>query len=213
MLKRYLPQGLLLMIGLVIGSVLQPLALFSAQAQGGCQTFSQTGKQVCGRFLQYWQQNGGLAQQGLPLTGEFTEVSDLNGQSYTVQYFERAVFEKHPENAPPYDVLLSQLGTFRFKNKYPSGEPSTGPYVATASVDNAMPIQGASVRVTGTLMQAGSPIKDAIMNTSWRYQSTSITCDGARTNSDGVAVCANNIGNATPGFTVVITVTFLVNGR
>jgi carboxyl-terminal processing protease len=30
-----------------------------------------------------------------------------------VQYFERAVFEYHPENEPPYDVLLSQLGKYR----------------------------------------------------------------------------------------------------
>ena len=37
---------------------------------------------------------------------------DLDGKTYTVQYFERAVFEQHPENAgTPYDVLLSQLGT------------------------------------------------------------------------------------------------------
>jgi hypothetical protein len=35
-----------------------------------------------------------------------------------VQYFERAVFEYHPENAAPYDVLLSQLGTFRYRDKY-----------------------------------------------------------------------------------------------
>jgi hypothetical protein len=35
-----------------------------------------------------------------------------------VQYFERAVFEYHPENQPPYNVLLSQLGTFRYREKY-----------------------------------------------------------------------------------------------
>ncbi len=96
---------------------------FPALAQAGCQTFPATGKTVCGRFLQYWQTHGGLAQQGYPISGEFTEVSDLNGQPYTVQYFERAVFEKHPENAAPNDVLLSQLGTFQFKKKYPNGEP------------------------------------------------------------------------------------------
>jgi hypothetical protein len=95
--------------------------------QGNCRTFAETGKQVCGRFLEYWQGNGGLAQQGLPLSNEFTEVSDLNGQPYVVQYFERAVFEKHPENRPPFDVLLSQLGTFQFKRKYPNGEPTGGP--------------------------------------------------------------------------------------
>ena len=44
-----------------------------------------------------------------------------NYDSFTynlVQYFERAVMEYHPENRPPYDVLLSQLGTFQYREKY-----------------------------------------------------------------------------------------------
>jgi plastocyanin len=81
----------------------------------GSVLFKETGKRLGGRFLQYWQQNGGLAQQGYPISDEFTEKSDLDGKTYRVQYFERAVFELHPENKPPYDVLLSQLGTFRYK--------------------------------------------------------------------------------------------------
>jgi glucose/arabinose dehydrogenase len=84
----------------------------------GSVLFPETGKRVGGRFLQYWQQNGGLAQQGFPISGEFQEKNDLDGKTYTVQYFERAVFEMHPENQAPYDVLLSQLGTFRYKEKY-----------------------------------------------------------------------------------------------
>jgi hypothetical protein len=47
-----------------------------------------------------------------------TEKSPLDGKTYTVQYFERSVFEYHPENQPPYNVLLSQLGTFRYKQMY-----------------------------------------------------------------------------------------------
>jgi hypothetical protein len=43
------------------------------------------------------------------------EVNELDGKVYAVQYFERAVFEYHPENQPPYDVLLSHLGTFRYR--------------------------------------------------------------------------------------------------
>jgi hypothetical protein len=99
----------------------------TAQPAPGCQAFPQTGHTVCGAFLTYWQGHGGLAQQGYPLSDEFTEVSDQNGQSYTVPYFERAVFEKHPENQPPYDVLLSQLGTFRARRKYPNGFPGMTP--------------------------------------------------------------------------------------
>jgi hypothetical protein len=85
----------------------------------GSVLFPETGKRLGGKFLEYWQQHGGLAQQGYPISNEFTEVSALNGKSYTVQYFERAVFELHPDNAgTPYEVLLSQLGTFRYKEKY-----------------------------------------------------------------------------------------------
>lgn len=94
-----------------------------------CVTFPETGRQVCDRFLQYWQQNGGLAQQGLPLSDEFQEVSAVDGKTYTVQYFERAVFEKHPENAPPYDVLLTLLGREKFLAAYPNG-PGSGPSAA-----------------------------------------------------------------------------------
>jgi len=86
--------------------------------QANARFFPETGHWVGGKFWQYWQQHGGLAQQGYPISEEFTEVSDLNGKPYTVQYFERAVFELHPENQPPYDVLLVQLGTFQYRQKY-----------------------------------------------------------------------------------------------
>jgi outer membrane protein assembly factor BamB len=84
----------------------------------GSMLVPETGKRLGGRFLEYWQANGGLAQNGYPISDEFEETSDLDGKSYTVQYFERAVFEYHPENAAPYDVLLSQLGTLRYRLKY-----------------------------------------------------------------------------------------------
>ena len=119
-------------------------ALFAPQpataAGAACVTFPETGKQVCDRFLEYWQQNGGLAQQGLPLSNEFQEVSTVDGKTYTVQYFERAVFEKHPENAPPYDVLLTLLGREKFLAKYPNG-PS-GPVPSPSAQPTLPPTQG-----------------------------------------------------------------------
>lgn len=86
--------------------------------------FPETGKSLGGAFRVYWQENGGLQQQGYPISDEFTEISKLNGLPYTVQYFERAVFEWHPELDPPYNVLLSQLGTARRKRIY---EPPSQP--------------------------------------------------------------------------------------
>ena len=94
-----------------------------SSAQGDSRTFPETGKTVKGRFLQYWNQNGALPQQGLPISDEMQEKSDTDGKTYTVQYFERAVFELHPENRAPYDVLLSLLGVFNLKSSYPNGVP------------------------------------------------------------------------------------------
>src|SRR4051812_7538741 len=95
-----------------------------SSAQGTSRTFTETGKTVSGRFLEYWNANGGLAQQGYPITDQRQEKSDTDGKTYTVQYFERAVFELHPENKAPNDVLLSLLGNFLYKEKYPSGAPN-----------------------------------------------------------------------------------------
>lgn len=99
----------------------------AAATTAACITFPETGKQLCDRFLEYWQANGGLAQQGLPLSNVFPERSAVNGQTYHVQYFERAVFELHPKNARPYDVLLSLLGREKYLAQYPKGEPSAAP--------------------------------------------------------------------------------------
>lgn len=92
--------------------------------------FPQTGKWLGGTFQQYWARNGGLAQFGYPISNEFKERSPLDGREYTVQYFERAVMELHPELPPPHRVLLSQLGTFRVRAKYAGEPPERGPFTA-----------------------------------------------------------------------------------
>jgi hypothetical protein len=45
----------------------------------------------------------------LPLSGVRLETLE-DGKRYAVEYFERARFEYHPENAAPYDMLLGQFG-------------------------------------------------------------------------------------------------------
>ena len=87
-----------------------------------CATFEQTGRTVCGPFLAYWRANGGLAQQGLPLTAAFNEINPTDGQIYLTQYFERARFEYHPEHrGTPFEVLLGLLGREQFLARYPTG--------------------------------------------------------------------------------------------
>ena len=77
--------------------------------------FPETKHSVSGIILQYWNQYGGLSQFGYPLSEAFDEISDTDGKTYNVQYFERARFETHPEKAAPYEVELGLLGVQQYK--------------------------------------------------------------------------------------------------
>lgn len=73
--------------------------------------FPETGHSLAYGFKEYWEQHGGLYVFGYPISEEFQERNPDTGQTYTVQYFERARFEWHPENrGTPYEVLLGRLG-------------------------------------------------------------------------------------------------------
>ena len=88
---------------------------------GACREFAQTGRSVCGPFLDYWSSHGlefgdaavsereALALFGLPLTAPRVETNS-SGDSVLTQWFERARFEYHPDNPAPYRVLLGRLG-------------------------------------------------------------------------------------------------------
>ena len=66
--------------------------------------FDETGHNIRHGFLRYFNTHGGVAAFGLPLTEEFVE------HGRTVQYFERARFEYHPELAgTPYETQLGLL--------------------------------------------------------------------------------------------------------
>jgi hypothetical protein len=63
-------------------------------------------------FNSWWNNNGSLTTFGFPITPEVQEVNSADGKTYTVQYFERARMESHPEYAgSPEEVLLGLLGT------------------------------------------------------------------------------------------------------
>ncbi len=70
-----------------------------------CTFFPETGHRLCHGFRAFWEQHGSVRIFGFPISEEFTEGG------LTVQYFERARFEYHPEHAgAPYEVQLSRLG-------------------------------------------------------------------------------------------------------
>jgi hypothetical protein len=144
----------------------------SVLAQNDCQSFSQTGHSVCGRFLQYWNEHGGLAQQGYPISDVIGEVSSVDGKTYTVQYFERAVFEYHPGNQPPNDVLLSLLGAFAYASNYVHGAPNQTSDISPSSqvfAQTGKHLGGEFLhywQTHGSLTQQGYPISDVFVETS-----------------------------------------------
>jgi hypothetical protein len=89
--------------------------------------FVETGYCISGRIREFWEQNGGLPVFGLPITEQREEM--IEDVALQVQWFERNRLELHPENPPPYDVLLGRLGIDRLEQQgrdwtsFPTAEP------------------------------------------------------------------------------------------
>lgn len=124
-------------------------------APANCVFFAETGHSVCEPFLRMYRSNGlefdgkkgkslaeSLALFGLPLSEPQVETTP-DGKNYTVQWFERARFELHPENQPPYDVLLGLLGNETMSGASQPAQPTqpTQPAQPTdACADVAEPV-------------------------------------------------------------------------
>jgi hypothetical protein len=108
-----------------IGGTVLATAPFTVTPGGipaGERYFPETGHAVKGRFLGYFRAHGlsladpgvsereSLALFGYPISGEIEQRLE-DGRTYTVQYFERARMEFHPEHeGTPHEVLLGQFG-------------------------------------------------------------------------------------------------------
>ncbi len=83
------------------------VAAFASNAQHAY--FPQTGHSINYGFLQYFQSRGGITVFGYPISEEL-QIDTAKGPA-TIQYFQRARFEYHPEFAgTPYAVELGLLG-------------------------------------------------------------------------------------------------------
>jgi hypothetical protein len=71
--------------------------------------FPETSHYISGRIRQYWEEHGGLAAFGYPLTSIFWDLQPDN-DIRRVQYFERVRIEYVQGNAQPYDILLTLIG-------------------------------------------------------------------------------------------------------
>jgi LPXTG-site transpeptidase (sortase) family protein len=129
-----------------------------------CRFFAVTSQNVCGPILAAWSASGlrldanpavnveeSLALFGLPLTGLRTETL-ADGRAYQVQWFERARFEIHPENQPPYNVLLGLLG--REANPRAQAAPRAVTTVAAQPTQLSIPTVGVDARTVATGLDA-----------------------------------------------------------
>ncbi len=81
--------------------------------------YPQTGHSLSFGFLKFFNTYGGLDAFGYPISEELQEANnDGSGRVYSVQYFQRARFEYHPEHAgTQYEVELGLLGDQQIQAK------------------------------------------------------------------------------------------------
>ena len=82
----------------------------SFQSNGNAWYFPETGHKLANGFLAHWQDNGGLAAFGFPISEEYSGVTP-DGRKYVAQNFERARFEWWPDKVgQPGQITEGLLG-------------------------------------------------------------------------------------------------------
>jgi hypothetical protein len=96
-------------------------SLWTAPAAAGTASeyFAQTSQTVSDPFLSYWRDNGALKIFGYPISPARYELDPSSGKALWIQWFERARFEYHPDNAPEYQIQLGLLGRQLIETAHP----------------------------------------------------------------------------------------------
>ncbi len=105
-LHREFPPGRQVAMGLLGEDVLRAKGWLEAPDS---EYFSQTGQWVSGAFLKFFRAHGGIDNFGYPRSGEMDE------EGRTVQYFQRARLEYHPEDGG--SVRLTPLGEWLLRRQ------------------------------------------------------------------------------------------------
>jgi hypothetical protein len=210
--------------------------------------FPETGHAVAPQFWNFYATHGlefdgnkrakslaeSIALFGLPVSEPQMEQGS-DGNMYLTQWYERARFEHHPENAPPYDVLLGRLGAELLQRQAQPPQPAPPPGLpgipapSGNCVANAPPAtEGPQAWVTNLTPQApqsfnslcarlilnGAVVSGAQVTAVAHYEGLDVNYGPATTGGDGVAEIGFNIGNATRHFVVLLDVTIAApNGQ
>ncbi len=121
------------LLGVALGKGQPGLEVQPASLPADARYFPETRHTLAPPFKNFWERHGGLDVFGYPISEQITE------SGLTVQYFQRARLEWHPENPAPYQIQLGLLGDAYIaangiKPDAGSAEATSPP---TASVSNA----------------------------------------------------------------------------
>jgi hypothetical protein len=167
------------------------------------------------------------------------QAETIEGKEYQVQWFERARFELHPENQPPYNVLLGLLGNEIRDNAAPpapAAPPSASPTPAPppppphvsgpkppcdqsapapeegpqAWMTAVNPTRSSDTTLCARLIVGGQAVAGAQVSAVAHYKTTDTALGPSTTGGDGVAAITFNVGGPTPGYTVQVDVTVTI---
>ena len=211
------PQGQRVRISALGEAMYQPGGQLNIYTPIGCRAFA-NGKAVCYDFLDFFEQNGGEAVFGYPISGfEF-----LNER--IVQHFQNARFEWYPENPEGSKVVLADLGRAYFNAV---GEDVTRLTPVSASqiievlsiqarafswkaVTQANDVQTVYVIVQD---QTLSPVQDAIAAVTIFFPNGSPRSVSLPTNQYGVVIIPFEVVDQPPGGLVMVYVQVYYQGK
>jgi hypothetical protein len=138
------------------------------RAAAGCRFFAETGHSLCQPFRAYWERNGGVARFGFPISEPMSE-RNADGFTGTFQWFERRRMELHPENQPPFDILLGLLGK-EVRNAPPTAGTAcdglAAPYNVERDPENGCIQVGGRIRFLAFDFPANSSVTVRVTNAS-----------------------------------------------
>src|SRR5262245_31356826 len=193
--------------------------------------FAETGHAIAPQFWAFWSSHGleldgnkrsktiveAIALFGYPIS-EAQMETNADGGAFLTQWFERARFEYHPENKPPYDVLLGRLGAEALVRPLPPSPPPTPPAAGlpgiptpngNCSANAPVPAEGPQAWMTvpkpttigqfdsicARLILGGKVVKDAQVRATINFFESTQDYGPAKTGADGVAEIGFNIGD------------------
>jgi hypothetical protein len=184
-----------------------------------CRYFPETGHSVCNAFLAYFDDNGGVAVFGYPIS----EAVVVSGNRRIYQAFQRARMEWHPDKPASRRVQLTNVGLLAFNQSGLSQAltapqpPANAPVIVTklvarASVDTPVtPRSGSQTVHVVVTNQYGKPVVSASARIVIHLPSGDKPFSDLTTDSRGVIKLKFPFGETRPGAKIPIDVVVTFN--